>query len=93
VVRHNASIVGAGVVLLCSLACILAPLVSPTHISVLSMYTRYHHSLTHSVTLLTGEGYPSCLSGLRALTQAGLPVLVVGAAEGRDMIPESGNYK
>jgi hypothetical protein len=40
-----------------------------------------------------GEGYPSSLSGLRSLTQAGLPVLVVGAAEGRDVIPEAGNYK
>ncbi|KAL6759054.1 Alpha/Beta hydrolase protein [Haematococcus lacustris] len=42
-----------------------------------------------------GEGYPSCLAGLRAATSGArqLPVLVVGAAQGGDVIPASGNYK
>jgi len=42
-----------------------------------------------------GEGFPTSLPGLRQATSPprSLPVLVLGAGEGGDVVPESGNYR
>jgi hypothetical protein len=44
------------------------------------------------VPALAGEGYPSSLPGLLTST-ARLPVLVVGAGSGGDVVPEGANYR